>query len=85
MKDFELILAGHTHGGMMPIKLKGNNGIISAGKRLFPKKVRGHMKRGNTNLIVCSGVVRLSNCTKYLRHFNFVYASHIVNINITKE
>lgn len=85
LKDFELILAGHTHGGMMPIKIKGHMGIISPGKRLFPKNVRGHITRNNTHLIICSAIVRLSNCAKFLRHFNWVYASHINNINISKQ
>lgn len=85
LKDFELILAGHTHGGMMPIKIKGHMGIISPGKRLFPKNVRGHIIRNNTHLIICSAIVRLSNCAKFLRHFNWVYASHINNINVSKQ
>lgn len=85
LKDFELILAGHTHGGMVPVKIKGHMGIISPGKRLFPKNVRGHLKRKNTNLIICSGIVRLSNSAHFFRHFNFVYASHINNIKIMKQ
>ena len=84
VKDFELILAGHTHGGMMPIKMKGHNGI-SAGNRWFPKNVRGHLKRNNTNLIICSGIVRLSNSTRFFRHFNWLYASHINKIMVKKQ
>lgn len=82
INKFDLVLAGHTHGGMMPVNIKGNNGIISPEKKLFPKNVRGHLKRNNTNLIICSGVVRLSNSTYWLQHLNFLYKIHFNHITL---
>lgn len=82
---FDLILAGHTHGGLMPVKLFGHRGIISPGKRLFPKDVRGKLTRENTNLIICSGVMRLSNSAGFFHHFNFLYKIHINHISISKN
>ena len=60
-------------------------GIISPGKRFFPKNVRGHLIRNKTHLIICSGVVRLSNSAGFLRYFNFIYKIHINNILMTKD
>lgn len=77
LHKFHLILAGHTHGGMMPIKIKGHRGIISPAKRLFPENARGYLKKENTNLIICSGIIRLSNTAHFFKYFNNLYASHI--------
>lgn len=80
----DLILSGHTHGGMMMSKIKGNNGIIAPNKKLFPKNVRGVLKKNNKYLIISSGVLRLSYSSKVFRYFNNLYLPSIGIININK-
>ena len=78
---FDLVLSGHTHGGLM-FKSKGNAGIISPEKGLFPRNVRGLIQKGNTNFIISYGITKLSYSSKIFRHFNFLYKMDIGNINI---
>lgn len=79
--DIDLILCGHTHGGMMPSFINGNRGVIAPSKNLFPKNVRGIIKYNGMDVIISYGVVRLARCTKFLRHFDVLYSK---NINIIR-
>lgn len=73
-----LILCGHTHGGMVPSFFPGTFGIISPNKKLFPRVVRGKVNVFNSPLIISSGVVKLSRKSR-LSKFNDIYGS---NVNI---
>ena len=79
--NYNLILAGHTHGGMMPINILGTRGITVPYHRFFPKNVKGKLTRNKTTLIICSAIVRLSNSSG-LGRFNDLYSMHINFINI---
>lgn len=82
ISQFDLVLSGHTHNGLMPEWARGNSGIISPGKRFFPKMVRGKMVRGSTTLIVSSGVMKLSYHSHFFRYFNFLFAMGITVIDL---
>lgn len=81
VKDFDLILSGHTHGGLVPDWVKGNGGIISPERKWFPKNVRGHIIRENTHLIINSATIKFSNTSHSFKYLNFLYSSHINSIN----
>lgn len=94
LKEFDLILSGHTHGGMMPTLLgkifRGNYGIIAPNKQLFPPVARGRIDKCVNNkqvsLIINSGITKLSlKSTIFLSKFNFVYDIGINKIIITKK
>lgn len=85
VKNSDLILAGHTHGGMVPLNVFGHMGLIAPEKTLFPINVRGHLKKDKTDLIICSGIVRLSNSAHFFKYFNDLYSMHINSINIVKS
>lgn len=81
LDKIDLILCGHTHGGMMPSFFPGNFGIISPERKLFPKKVRGKIKIKKTTMIISSGIIKLSRKSK-ITFLNDIYSSNINLINI---
>lgn len=80
----DLVLCGHTHGGMLPSFIPGNFGLISPYKELFPKKVRGIIKLKNNNVIINSGIMKLSRKSK-ITFLNDIYSSNITQINIQNQ
>lgn len=69
LKDYDLIICGHTHDGCVPFGF-GNfkRGIISPKKKFFPKNVRGLRKLGNGYILITGGVVKVSKVAPKLLH-----------------
>ncbi|MBP3920321.1 MAG: metallophosphoesterase [Bacilli bacterium] len=81
IEKVNLILSGHTHGGLMPSFIPGNLGLISPTRKLFPRKARGKIKINNTTLIINTGTMKLSEksgITKY----NDIFGMNIIEIDI---
>lgn len=76
-----LTLCGHTHGGMIPSFIPGHFGIISPTRELFPKNIRGNIKINNNNIIISSGIMKLSRKSK-ITFLNDIYGSNIIEINL---
>lgn len=53
-KNFELILSGHVHGGVIRLPLFG--GILDPERKLFPPYDKGIYKKNNTYMNVSSGL-----------------------------
>ena len=94
LSSYDLILSGHTHDGMVPDFLKplfkGNRGIISPYKELFPEIAKGRItkkiKDKAITIIITGGVTKLSlTSAKWLSKLNFVYNIGINRIIITKK
>lgn len=94
LKEYDLLLSGHTHGGMIPKILnklfKSNQGIISPYKTLFPEIARGKIEKylGNKKItiIITNGITKLSEGhSKILSKINFVYNIDINKIIITSK
>ena len=81
LKKINLILCGHTHGGMIPSFIPGRFGLISPAKTFFPKNVRGIDNLDGTTLIISSGVTKLSRKSKLMK-FTDIYGANINEINI---
>ena len=83
-KDIDLILSGHMHGGLtfnfLKKCLKGR-GFVTPQKGMFKKYCYGKYKIDNTNVIISSGVTKLSKSHK-IGIFSFLYKSEITVIDI---
>lgn len=82
----DLVLSGHTHGGMMPRLLRlilKHRGLISPQKEFFPKFVYGLIKKNNKNIIITSGVKILSESHTFNNYLiTNIFSSEIVEINL---
>lgn len=90
LKEYDLILSGHMHNGMIPRiidrLIKNNYGIISPGKHFNINPARGHIKTKYYNLIISGGITKLSlHSSKLLSKLNFVYPISINEIKIKGE
>ena len=86
--NFDLILCGHTHGGIVPRIFRflfKTNGLISPRKTLFPKNVYGNIKINKTNIVITSGIRVISNINIGLKLLQNVFAAEIVKIKIRKR
>lgn len=81
----DLILSGHTHGGILPNNLDIHFGIVSPGKRLFPKNVRGTFNKKGVTHIISNGILKFSNSAHILHKLTGLFAISIDYINIKKE
>lgn len=79
----DLVISGHTHGGMIPSYFPGNFGLVSPVNTLFPRGVRGMVRCGKCDIIISSGIVKLSRKSK-ITVLNDFYGYNINVINIKK-
>lgn len=82
----DLILCGHTHGGMVPRLFRPifkTKGIITPSKKIALKTSYGYLRIYNTDIIITSGVTVVSNMNKF-KIFKNLYDMEIVNIKIKK-
>lgn len=69
LKDYNLIMAGHYHGGVVPSFLESivpkNSGILTPRRMKFPMEARGIVKLDTgTYLIYNGGWTKIPNCAK---------------------
>ena len=90
LKEYDLILSGHMHNGLIPRTLdkiiKNNYGLISPDKRLFAKNTRGKIKTKYYTIIITGGITKLSpSSTKILSKLNGLYPISINKITVKGE
>lgn len=90
LKEYDLILSGHMHNGLIPRILdkiiKNNYGLISPYKRLFAKNTRGKIKTKYYTIIITGGITKLSpSSTKILSKLNGLYPISINKITVKGE
>ena len=89
-KEYDLILSGHMHNGLIPRILdkiiKNNYGLISPDKRFFAKNTRGKIKTKYYTIIITGGITKLStSSTKILSKLNGLYPISINKITVKGE
>lgn len=89
-KEYDLVLSGHMHNGLIPRILdkiiKNNYGLISPDKRLFAKNTRGKIKTKYYTIIITGGITKLSpSSTKILSKLNELYPISINKITVKGE
>lgn len=87
VNKMDLVVSGHTHNGMVPKILEPlfrNNGLISPGKKWFPKNVRGKLTKKNTTFIISGGVTKLSK-RSHLEKIDFLWKHEITEIYLVPE
>lgn len=94
MNEYDLLLSGHMHDGMVPKCLKflfkKNMGIIAPNRKLFPRISRGRIdkKIGDKTLsvIITGGVMKLSRKSSIiLSYLNFIYKIGLNKIVLTSK
>lgn len=90
LKEYDLILSGHMHNGLIPRILdkiiKNNYGLISPDKRFFAKNTRGKIKTKYYTIIITGGITKLSpSSTKILSKLNGLYPISINKITVKGE
>ncbi len=94
LHNYDLILCGHTHNGMVPDFLewlfKGNTGIIAPNKALFPEIARGKITKNigkkEITIVINGGYTKLSKKSgKLLSNLNFLYNKHVNKVLVRKK
>lgn len=61
--DIDLLLCGHTHGGLIRVPFKG--GIIASDQGIFPKYDYGKFSMDDTTMIITSGFAGSGNVPRF--------------------
>ena len=89
LHEYNLILCGHTHNGLVPRWLywlfRGTLGFVGPNNRLFPKVAKGKIKNGNTTIIINGGITKFSEESGLFSKIDFIYNKIINKIIIRKE
>lgn len=83
IKNYDLILSGHMHNGLVPPILdeifKSTRGIISRDLKLFPKMSRGYIKENNL-IIISPGINKINSYVLFM--FNWINIFFPIGYNI---
>ena len=82
IKNFNLILAGHTHNGLTPHFFKGNFALCTPSHKFFAKNARNSFKNKEIPIIISGGITKLSRGTGLLHFFDQFYKSDLNYIRL---
>ena len=95
LKEYDLILTGHMHSGLVPkiFRKEFGAGLVGPYKNLFPKYSYGMIKDENTTILISGGINKFSDTSgmpfirnKHFKNFLYkIYPPEIEIINFTKE
>ena len=87
LSQFDLILTGHMHSGMMPYFLRKQTygrGLVDPHKKLLPKYAYGYLNNNNCALLISGGVTKIPNSLDFGNHkiFGTIYPSELEIFNL---
>ena len=93
IKEFDIILSGHMHNGLvLPLIgkiIKNNRGIVTPCGKLFKDNCRGvkilEIDKKQIYLIISGGITKLSKNSGLLNRFDSIYPSNIENVRILSK
>lgn len=83
--NLNLIVSGHTHGGLVNSNIKGNRGIITPSKHPFKNNIRGHFIKDGVHFVISNGIIKLSHTAGIFHRFNYMFPIDIDYINVSKK
>lgn len=88
LKDINLVLCGHTHGGLTPNflqrYLKNRIFISPDKKKFFVNNGYGYLPLNNLDIIISSGITKLSHASK-ISNLDFLFKPEIVVIDLINK
>lgn len=81
LQNIDVILCGHTHGGLLPIPFRDNQGLVGPYCTPFPRYAHG-MVMSNPPVIIHDAIVKLSFESGFFHHFNSLFPIHINQVEI---
>ena len=93
LHEYDLILCGHTHNGLVPRWLyflfRNNIGLVGPNNHLFPKVAKGKMEEvvdGKKLPIIINGAItKFSERSGPFKYLNFLYNRSVNKIIVRKE
>ena len=88
LNNIQLVLSGHTHGGIVPKFLRGimkGRGIFSPHHGgMFRKNSYGLVHRNKTDIVISTGITKASHCNPF-RFMDGFFDREITFVNIKKK
>ena len=85
--EFDFIVSGHMHNGVVPPVLNeawpSDRGLIAPGKKFFPRGSRAHIKTVNDRLLTLGAVSTIQNSAKPLTFLNNVYPVSVATLELS--
>ncbi|MBR3164519.1 metallophosphoesterase [Candidatus Saccharibacteria bacterium] len=89
LKEFDFIISGHMHGGLVPPGLQdfwhSDRGFVAPGKSLFPKNARNYTITPDNTRIVLGAITTVQNCTGVLSFLNKAFPINIATLELSKS
>ena len=91
LKQFDLILCGHMHSGLVPriFRKKFGKGLVAPYKKFFPKYSYGIVKDNDTTILISGGISKFSEITvsnKKIRNFLYkIFPPEVEIFNLKKD
>ena len=85
--DFDFIICGHMHNGVVPPILndfwRSDRGIMAPGKLFFPSNSRTHITRPDQKIIICGAVSTIQDSAKPITFLNGAFPVNIATLEFT--
>ena len=87
--EFDYIISGHMHNGVVPPLLndfwRTDRGLMAPGKHFFPVNTRTIRLNPSDKSIICGAVTTIQDCAKPLSFLNHAFPIFIATLEFTKD